>query len=119
MIAFATSLQDKKGNTTKTQTTNSKLGLGFWNRIWTVTLLYGGLSTLAVVEIDHASGIFPFLSLFDNQGMVVVILAFGTLGMYVVRDRVLEPGQWIPARRFAVGLAGSLTVASAASMQTH
>ncbi len=102
------------GDSTKTQTVNSKLGLGFWNRTVAVILLYGGLSTLAVVELDHATGIFPFLSLFDNQGLGVVILAFGTLGMYVVRDRVLVPNQWIPARRFAVGLAGSLTVASAA-----
>jgi len=67
------------------------------------------------VELDHATGIFPFLSLFDKLGLGVVILAFGTLGMYVVRDRVLEPGQWIPARRFAIGLAGSLAVASAAT----
>jgi hypothetical protein len=115
MIALATPLHDKKGNTTKTQIVDSKLGLGFWNRTLAVILLYGGLSTLAVVELDHASGIFPFLSLFDNQGLGVVILAFGTLGMSVVRDRVLEPGQWIPARRFAVGLAGSLAVASAAT----
>jgi len=115
MIAFATSLHDKKGNSTKTQTANSKLGLGFWNRTFAVILLYGGLSTLGVVELDHATGIFPFLSLFDNQGLGIVILAFGTLGMYVVRDRVLDPGQWIPARRFAVGLAGSLAVFSAAT----
>ncbi len=79
MIAFATSRHDKKGNTTKAQTSNSKLDLGLWNRIWAVTLLYGGLSTLAIVELDHATGVFPFLSLFDDQGMVVVILAFGTL----------------------------------------
>ena len=71
--------------------------------------------TLVAVELDRAIGVFPFLAMFDSNGLGVVILACGTLGMYVVRDRVLEPEQWIPARRFAVGLAGSLAVASAAA----
>ena len=71
--------------------------------------------TLAAIELDHATGVFPFLGLFDSEGLGVVILACGTLGMYVVRDHVLEPGQWIPARRFAIGLAGSLAIASAAT----
>lgn len=105
----------KKGNSTKIQTASPKLGFEFWNRTFAVTLLYGGLMTLAAVELDRAIGAFPFLGMFNSNGLGVVILACGTLGMYVVRDRVLEPEQWIPARRFAVGLAGSLAVASAAA----
>ena len=92
---------------------NQKLGIGFWNKTLAVTLLYGSLTTLAAVELDRIMGVLPFLGLFDSTGLGVVIMAWGTLGMYIVRDRVLDPGQWIPARRFAVGLTGSLAIASA------
>lgn len=78
-------------------------------------MLYGGLMTLAAIELDRAIGAFPFLSMFNSNELWTIMLACGTLGMYVVRDRVLEPGQWIPARRFAVGLTGSLAIASAAA----
>jgi len=65
------------------------------------------------VEIDRATGIFRFLSLFDKQGLCVIIVAYGTLGLHFVRHGVLEPEQRRPARWFGVALAGTLAVASA------
>ena len=53
------------------------------------------------------------MDLLDSKGLGVVIMACGTLGMYIVRDRVFDQEQWIPARRFGVGLTGSLAIASA------
>ncbi len=97
-----------------TNAANSNLGWSFWNKVWVITLLYGGLSTLVAVELDRIAGVFPFLSLFDAQALAVVIVVYGTLGLHVVRRGVLEPEQWLAARRFGVTLAGVLAVASAA-----
>lgn len=60
-------------------------------------------------------GVFPFLSQLDNEGLGVIIVVGGTLGMRPLRAWFLEPGQWIPAQRVAVALTGSLAVASSAA----
>lgn len=99
---------------TKTKTVLAQLGINFWNKIAAVVLGYGGIMTLAMIEIDRATGALSLLGQFDNYspGAIVIVLAFGTLGLYVLRDRVFEPKQWVPARRVAIALNGVLAVAS-------
>src|ERR1035437_6073730 len=101
----------QRGESTKAQTDNAtQLGLGFWNNVFAVTLLYGGVTTLAAVEFNRATGILPSLRQLDNGGLLVIILAGGSLGLLLLRKQFAEAGQWGSARRFALALPGSLAV---------
>ncbi len=90
-----------------------QLGFGFWNKILATTLLYGALTTLVAVETDRATGALPLFDQFDNGGLLVIILASGSVGLQLLRKKLAEAGQWIPARRFALALTWSLAVESA------
>ena len=94
---------------------SAKLDLGFWNKVWAITLLSGGIATLAAVEVDRATDLLPLLRQLDAYGLLVMILAGGTVGVHFQHDQVLESGKRIPARRFAVALTAVLAIASAAA----
>lgn len=80
-----------------------------------MTLLYGGVTTLAAVEFNRATGILPSLRQLDYGGLLVIILAGGSLGLLLVRKKLSEAGQWGSARRFALALPSLLAVESAVS----
>lgn len=91
------------------------MDLGFWNKVLVTVLLYGGLMTLAAVEVDRFSDAQPILGRLDNVELGVIILAGGSVGLQFLRKHFVEAGQWISARRFALILTGSLAGVSAAA----
>jgi hypothetical protein len=80
-----------------------------------VTLLYGGVTTLVAVELNRATGILPSFRQLDNGGLLVIILAGGSLGLLVARKMFASAGQWGSVHRFALALPGALAVESAIS----
>ncbi len=104
-----------RGESTKTPTDNlTEPGLGLWNKFWAVTLLYGGITTLGAIELDRVFGVFPFLRKLDDVGLLVLIVAAGTVGMHILHKHVVKPEEWRQGRWFAIGLTASLAVAAAA-----
>jgi hypothetical protein len=77
-------------------------------------LLYGGITTLGAIELNRVTGVFPFLCKLDDVGLLVLIVASGTVGMHILRQHVVKPEEWSQARWFAIGLTASLAIASAA-----
>lgn len=76
-------------------------------------MLYGGVTTLLAVEANRVTNILPELDQLSDWGLLVIILAGGTVGLLGARIPLAAVGQWIPAQRFAAVLAGLLAVASA------
>lgn len=98
----------------KTHAGTTKLGLEFWNKVWATTLLSGGIAMLSAVEVDRATAMLPLVRQLDAYGLLIMILAGGTVSVHFLHHQVLELGQRIPARRFAVALTAVLAIASAA-----
>jgi hypothetical protein len=93
---------------------SANLDLRFWNKVWAITLLSGGIATLAAVEVDRATYLLPLVRQLDAYGLLVLILAAGTVSVHFQHDLVLGSAQRIPARRFALALTAVLAIASAA-----
>lgn len=77
-----------------------------------MTLLYGGLNILAAVEFAKWFDVFGGLGDIGNLGLGVLILAWGTLGLYGARKQFIGAGQWRAALQFAKLLTGGLAVLS-------
>lgn len=99
---------------TKAEASGSKLDFGFWNKILAVTLGYGGLTVLVALELNRATGAYPFLAKLGTAGLGILIVVSGTLGMHVLRARFFDTGQWLAVRRLAVALTGALAVVTSA-----
>ena len=94
---------------------SAKLDLRFWNKVWAITLLSGALAALTAFEVDRATDLLPLIRQLDAYGLLVLMLAAGTVGVHFQHELVLGSAQRIPARRFALALTAVLAIASAAA----